>query len=72
MPKGKGTGPPAGSSADDDSRKHLGINFSDGSGGKCVCPNCEKWVRHKRGIPCSSVECPDCGTAMTLKDDDFA
>jgi len=32
---------------------------------KCACPKCGKVVPHsKRGIPCSDVKCPDCGTPM--------
>jgi len=36
-----------------------------GSGGNCVCPSCGKKVAHKRGMPCVSMKCPDCGTFMT-------
>lgn len=35
-----------------------------GSSG-CVCPKCGKEVTHeKRGIPCSELKCPVCGTPM--------
>ena len=30
----------------------------------CTCPKCGKKVPHTRGIPCSSVKCPECGTLM--------
>ncbi len=31
----------------------------------CVCPNCNYKVKHKRGVPCSNLNCPECGTKMT-------
>jgi cation diffusion facilitator family transporter len=30
----------------------------------CVCPNCGYTVEHKRGIPCTTLKCPKCGTLM--------
>ncbi len=35
--------------------------------GVCVCSNCGAEIRHQVGIPCSSVNCPKCGTSMTRK-----
>ena len=35
-----------------------------GPGGYCVCPSCGKNVPHQVGIPCYSVNCPDCGSKM--------
>jgi len=29
----------------------------------CVCPKCYR-VPHTRGVPCLSIRCPKCGTAM--------
>jgi len=32
----------------------------------CVCPKCGKEVLHaRRGMPCSQMKCPECGTPMT-------
>jgi len=36
-----------------------------GPGGDCICPNCGNSVPHERGIPCTQMKCPKCGTAMT-------
>jgi hypothetical protein len=33
--------------------------------GECVCPKCGNKVQHQRGIPCTSIKCPSCGSAMT-------
>ena len=41
--------------------------FAMGPGGMCVCPACGKEMPHQRGTPCSSINCPDCGSAMTRK-----
>jgi len=31
----------------------------------CVCPKCGNEVPHaRRGVPCSSIRCPKCGTPM--------
>jgi len=35
-----------------------------GPGGYCICPKCGKKTVHKRGIPCSSLKCPECNTKM--------
>lgn len=31
-----------------------------GPGGYCVCPNCGYRIEHKRGTPCSMLQCPNC------------
>ena len=36
---------------------------SDGSS-VCICPKCGHKETHKRGVPCSQVECPKCGVLM--------
>ncbi|MBW2988629.1 cation diffusion facilitator family transporter [Candidatus Woesearchaeota archaeon] len=36
-----------------------------GPGGYCVCPKCGYKEEHKRGIPCSTLNCPKCNTRMT-------
>jgi hypothetical protein len=35
-----------------------------GPGGDCICPSCGKRVTHQQGIPCYSMDCPQCGTNM--------
>lgn len=39
--------------------------FAKGPAGKCVCPNCDHKIPHKRGVPCYEKKCPECGTKMT-------
>ncbi len=39
-------------------------NPGSGPGGFCVCPRCGIKVRHKRGIPCTQIVCPDCAQPM--------
>jgi len=31
-----------------------------GPGGYCVCPQCGYKIPHERGMPCSSLQCPNC------------
>jgi len=38
-----------------------------GLGGSCVCPDCGKTVKHKRGKPCDKRKCPSCGATMQRK-----
>jgi len=38
--------------------------FEEKLGGYCVCPKCEYRVKHKRGVPCSTIKCPKCGASM--------
>jgi hypothetical protein len=35
-----------------------------GPGGMCVCPSCGHRQPHQRGVPCYSVQCPECGEDM--------
>jgi ribosomal protein S26 len=39
---------------------------SRGVGGSslCRCPNCGYTMPHKKGVPCSAIECPRCSTPM--------
>ncbi len=37
---------------------------SYGPGGNCVCANCGEKVIHKRGVKCTSIQCPSCGKPM--------
>jgi hypothetical protein len=39
---------------------------------KCVCPECGYAVDKERGVPCRSVECPECGAALVAKEDDVS
>jgi len=42
-------------------------NQAGGFGGpaqNCVCPSCNTQVTKKRGLPCASTKCSQCGTAM--------
>ena len=45
------------------------IKEAQGKGpeGYCVCPKCKYRIKHKRGIPCSTIKCPKCGSQMTRK-----
>ena len=38
-----------------------------GKGGACICPKCDTSVKHKRGIPCQQLYCPNCGSKMLRK-----
>ncbi len=39
-----------------------------GPGGMCACPKCGYQIPHERGVPCSSLKCPDCGTDLQRKE----
>ena len=39
--------------------------FAMGPAGNCICPNCGHRVPHRRGVPCTQVKCPACGSPMT-------
>lgn len=43
-----------------------GIGIRKGLGGskECTCTNCGYKVLHKRGIPCSTLNCPECKTPL--------
>jgi hypothetical protein len=32
--------------------------------GNCICPSCKTVAPHKRGVPCYSIKCPNCGSSM--------
>ena len=35
-----------------------------GPGGNCVCPACGARITHQLGVPCTTSNCPKCGTRM--------
>ena len=80
MPRGDGTGPPAGGGRGrgvgrgqgrgrglgrGQGRGRMGGPFAAGPGGSCVCPNCGYKEAHIAGQPCNTKSCPKCGTTMT-------
>ena len=32
----------------------------------CVCPDCEYETEKERGVPCRSMECPECGARIEM------
>ena len=38
----------------------IGEAVGKGPGGSCVCPKCGYQTPHERGVPCSTVQCPNC------------
>ena len=72
MPRGNGMGPTSqgprtgsgGSGQMGQGRGRMG-EFGLGAGGNCICPSCGKTAAHQRGVPCTQMKCPQCGTAMT-------
>lgn len=60
-----GNGPMAGRGA---GRGQAGGNNAPGRGlggsNDCICPSCGEKTPHTRGVPCSQVKCPKCGTPM--------
>ncbi len=38
-----------------------------GPGGYCLCPKCGYQIKHQRGIPCSSFQCPKCKINLERK-----
>lgn len=50
-------------------RTGRGRNAPRGGGGlggsaNCQCPKCGHEIPHTRGVPCSEMRCPKCGTPM--------
>ncbi|MFC1874801.1 hypothetical protein ACFLY3_01415 [Chloroflexota bacterium] len=62
MPRGDGTGPPAGRSQR--GGRMRGNQPGAGPRGNCVCPSCGEKVSHSLGTPCYSLSCPQCGAKM--------
>ncbi len=61
MPGGDGRGP---AGAGFGRRGGFGRGAGMGAPANCRCPRCSKVVPHKRGIPCTQMKCPDCGSVM--------
>lgn len=38
-----------------------------GPGGYCVCTKCDYKIPHERGVPCSTLECPNCKIKLIRK-----
>jgi hypothetical protein len=32
--------------------------------GECLCPSCGKTIPHQLGLPCTQINCPNCGSSM--------
>jgi len=45
------------------------IKEAQGKGpeGYCVCPKCGYKQKHERGVPCSTIKCPECKINLTRK-----
>lgn len=56
-----GFGPSAGRSAGLTGRRGT---KGAGPAGYCVCPACGEKINHTAGVPCTSMKCTNCGTAM--------
>ncbi|MBU4484025.1 DUF5320 domain-containing protein [bacterium] len=78
MPRGDGTGPTGkgprtgrgvGRGKTQGGQIRGGRGFGGGKafgpGGECLCPKCGKKIPHQRGVPCTSINCPSCGSPMT-------
>jgi cation diffusion facilitator family transporter len=37
----------------------------EGPEGFCICEECDYRIKHKVGVPCSTIKCPKCGRNMT-------
>ncbi|MBN2100392.1 DUF5320 family protein [Candidatus Dojkabacteria bacterium] len=66
-----GQGPVAGRGAGRGTGRGAGRGIGLGAGRRglggsteCECPSCGHKQPHARGIPCSQVKCPKCGTPM--------
>ncbi len=51
-------------------RRGLGMRAKDNSfvDGYCVCPKCGYKIKHERGVPCATLECPKCHTKLVRDD----
>jgi len=53
MSKGRGFG-----------RGRGGAGQGIGGPSSCICPKCGYIVPHTRGIPCTTLKCPECGSVL--------
>ncbi len=60
MPGRDGTGPLGQGPGAGRGRRRGGA----GSAGNCLCPSCGLKVPHQAGVPCASINCPECGFRM--------
>lgn len=47
-----------------DGRGRMGGAAAAGPTGFCICPKCGEKLEHDRALPCTSLNCPKCGTNM--------
>lgn len=66
MPRRDGTGP-LGKASTGKGRGRMGGSMAAGPSGLCSCPACGFEIQHQQGMPCTSVDCPKCGSKMTRK-----
>ena len=72
MPRGDGTGPlgqgpgtgMGGGRQSGVKGRSGGIRPGAGPAGYCFCSNCGQKAEHRKGVPCSSLACPKCGSRM--------
>jgi ribosomal protein S26 len=67
MNDGRGQGGGQGDGAGGERRaRNKGGGF--GPGGSCVCAKCGEKVPHERGVKCTELRCPKCGTPMVREE----
>lgn len=53
-----------------DGKGQDGPQQGDGGADICVCPSCNFEKQHDKGVPCTEISCPECGTKMRGKNKD--
>jgi cation diffusion facilitator family transporter len=48
-------------------KKELPKTEGKGPDGECVCPQCGYTIPHQKGVPCSSLQCPNCNINLERK-----
>jgi len=48
-------------------KEKTGGGLGLGPGGDCVCPKCGYKIPHQRGVPCASLQCPNCKVSLERK-----
>ncbi len=70
MPRGDGTGPTGQGPGTGrgmgrgGGMGRMGGPAAAGPEGDCVCRKCGARAPHQRGVPCTQIACPKCGTKM--------